>query len=544
MQKIFDPSLSLGPKGIEAEQRSVRVPADHTVILDELHRLGDGLPAYLAELHRLHPGRYRAALLALTSVVGAHGAMQLARQIEGMAQPGPGVESRRTSVPTGPSSRVLAAQIGAAPEPRVEVAFLARLRRSLLGYDALAAEGQRRRSLVPDYGNGAALDPTLRHAAEASLGVSLAEVRVFEGPRAQQHAARVDAAAFAEGSNIVLGSNVRNAPGEVLAHEVAHVVQQRYLWRGAPATRVGAANSGAEGEASRVAPAIVEGRRARVSPAATRAIHRTPKGDPSVRKAEDERAQLGSMGARSVEDLERLVRTEKGVTRYALTGSRYEPADPGEVTLEQFLAAKSELAERGQRDSGVVKADGGAYRVQGELYRPKDAARDGAEPDEAQGEREAAPDLGTGDGEIIQRKATGAAGGTNLRASVQRGLGGGSKALPHLSRIQQSFGRYDVSGVQAHVGGAAATAAREIGASAFATGNSVAFAQSPDLHTAAHEAAHVVQQRLGVIVPGGVGRSGDVFEKHADTVADTVVRGESAEGLPRSRSGRANSRQF
>lgn len=33
------------------------------------------------------------------------------------------------------------------------------------------------------------------------------------------------------------------------------------------------------------------------------------------------------------------------------------------------------------------------------------------------------------------------------------------------------------------------------GAEAFATGNHVAFASSPSLHTAAHEAAHVVQQR-------------------------------------------------
>mgnify|MGYP002064701929 CR=1 FL=1 len=32
-----------------------------------------------------------------------------------------------------------------------------------------------------------------------------------------------------------------------------------------------------------------------------------------------------------------------------------------------------------------------------------------------------------------------------------------------------------------------------MGAKAYATGNHVAFQQQPDLHTAAHEAAHVVQ---------------------------------------------------
>ena len=93
------------------------------------------------------------------------------------------------------------------------------------------------------------------------------------------------------------------------------------------------------------------------------------------------------------------------------------------------------------------------------------------------------------------------------------------------------FGRHDVSGIQAHVGGPAATASDAIGASAYATGSQVAFRESPDLHTAAHEAAHVVQQRGGVQLKGGVGEAGDRYEQHADAVADRVVRGESAEGM-------------
>ena len=52
-----------------------------------------------------------------------------------------------------------------------------------------------------------------------------------------------------------------------------------------------------------------------------------------------------------------------------------------------------------------------------------------------------------------------------------------------------------------------------------------------DLHTAAHEAAHVVQQRGGVQLKGGVGQAGDSYERHADAVADKVVAGESAEAL-------------
>lgn len=111
------------------------------------------------------------------------------------------------------------------------------------------------------------------------------------------------------------------------------------------------------------------------------------------------------------------------------------------------------------------------------------------------------------------------------------GVAGPGQALPHGEAIQRSFGHHDVSGVGAHVGGAAAHAAGALGAEAFATGNDVAFRQAPDLHTAAHEAAHVVQQRGGVQLKGGVGREGDQYEQHADAVADRVVRGESAETL-------------
>jgi hypothetical protein len=70
-----------------------------------------------------------------------------------------------------------------------------------------------------------------------------------------------------------------------------------------------------------------------------------------------------------------------------------------------------------------------------------------------------------------------------------------------------------------------------MGAAAFATGNHVAFGAAPDLHTAAHEAAHVVQQRAGVQLKGGVGEANDAYERHADAVADRVAAGESVESL-------------
>ena len=112
------------------------------------------------------------------------------------------------------------------------------------------------------------------------------------------------------------------------------------------------------------------------------------------------------------------------------------------------------------------------------------------------------------------------------------GVAGAGGALPHAEKIQAAFGpTHDVSSISAHVGGPAAAAASRMGAEAYATGERVAFGQAPSLHTAAHEAAHVMQQREGVQLLGGVGQVGDPFEQNADAVADRVVAGQSAADL-------------
>ena len=129
-------------------------------------------------------------------------------------------------------------------------------------------------------------------------------------------------------------------------------------------------------------------------------------------------------------------------------------------------------------------------------------------------------------------KAAGPSPTSEAHTAATQGVSGAPAALPHGEQIQQAFGHHDVSGVGSHTDGAAADANDELGSHGYAMGESVAFAQSqPDLHTAAHEAAHVVQQRGGVALKGGVSEPGDPYEDHADAVADAVVAGESAEGL-------------
>jgi hypothetical protein len=139
------------------------------------------------------------------------------------------------------------------------------------------------------------------------------------------------------------------------------------------------------------------------------------------------------------------------------------------------------------------------------------------------------------DDAVLQRRTRDSRDGEDSSPDVHKvaaaGVAGASAALPHASTIQRLFGRHDISGIKAQVGGAAAPAADQLGASAYATGDKVAFGGEPDLHTAAHEAAHVVQQRAGVQLSGGIGQQGDPYERHADAVADRVVRGESAEQM-------------
>jgi hypothetical protein len=115
---------------------------------------------------------------------------------------------------------------------------------------------------------------------------------------------------------------------------------------------------------------------------------------------------------------------------------------------------------------------------------------------------------------------------------AQEGTSGGGEKMPHFDAIQASFGRHDIGGIKAHAGGRASQTAKDMGAEAYATGNNVVFnTASPSLHTSAHEAAHTLQQKAGVSIPGGVGSVGDAYESHADAVADAVVSGKSAAPL-------------
>ena len=118
-----------------------------------------------------------------------------------------------------------------------------------------------------------------------------------------------------------------------------------------------------------------------------------------------------------------------------------------------------------------------------------------------------------------------------VQAAAACGVATPASQLPHQDDIQRSFRGHDISQIQAHTGSEAAAAVEAMGAKAYAAGDHVVLGNSTDLHTSAHEAAHVVQQRGGVQLKDGVGQAGDVYEQHADAVASAVVAGRSAAEL-------------
>jgi hypothetical protein len=139
---------------------------------------------------------------------------------------------------------------------------------------------------------------------------------------------------------------------------------------------------------------------------------------------------------------------------------------------------------------------------------------------------ESVPSVGSS-GHLVQMMGQHTTSDDHVHAAAISGTRDAASPLPHLDTIQAAFGDLDLSSVRAHLGSEAAAACAEMGVSAYATGNDVAFTRLPDLRIAAHETAHIVQQRGGVELKGGIGEAGDAYEREADAVADAVVMGNS-----------------
>ena len=115
-----------------------------------------------------------------------------------------------------------------------------------------------------------------------------------------------------------------------------------------------------------------------------------------------------------------------------------------------------------------------------------------------------------------------------------QGIQGPGRPMTHLDVVQKAFGHHDVSSMREHTGSEARASLDALGAAGYSSQGRMAFSGMPDLFSQAHEAAHGVQQVAlggGMRLKGGIGEEGDRYERHADAVAQAVVKGESAESL-------------
>jgi hypothetical protein len=114
---------------------------------------------------------------------------------------------------------------------------------------------------------GQSLDAATRARMEPLFGFDFSKVRVHAGPEAAASARSIGARAFTVGPHIVFGDS-QHAPGTsagsmLLAHELAHVVQQRGQVAGDPESlEIGGSRDAAESSAHRAAQQVVGGQTA------------------------------------------------------------------------------------------------------------------------------------------------------------------------------------------------------------------------------------------------------------------------------------------
>ncbi len=182
--------------------------------------------------------------------------------------------------------------------------------------------------------DGRPLDWATRKHMESSFGEDFGSVRLQTGPEAEQSARTVNAAAFTTGEKIALGTaapDTGSAQGRrLLAHELAHVVQQRRSG-GRHSTGVSSQADGFEKDADHAAEVALAGRPVDITAVgAPPLVQRKPPDDPEKHLSPSEVAD---------EELKRSAEGKKAGK---------------EKTPEKEKAAGKEASEK----------SGGAHRVQ------------------------------------------------------------------------------------------------------------------------------------------------------------------------------------
>jgi hypothetical protein len=202
---------------------------------------------------------------------------------------------------------------------------------------------------------GRPLDKETRATVGARFGHDFSQVRLHFGARAAASADAVSALAYTVGNDVVFGAGVhpRSEAGQrVLAHELAHVVQQRGAAPARGPLTVGRADDPAEREADLGAPRSTSGhtvclRRQLAPPGA-------PAASAAMSRTEFERIMRRRFGVTEVrtgtfEEQATGVNTRRGVQPSGrITRAMWHPFDPGanSPTYETIVQAFEDFENR------------------------------------------------------------------------------------------------------------------------------------------------------------------------------------------------------
>jgi hypothetical protein len=108
-------------------------------------------------------------------------------------------------------------------------------------------------------GSGSSLDSSTQQSMESGFGTSFADVRVHTDAESDSLNRSVGAKAFTVGSDIFFSQNASPSDGNLLAHELTHVVQQGGSKAASGPLTVTAANDAGEAEADSMATSVTSG---------------------------------------------------------------------------------------------------------------------------------------------------------------------------------------------------------------------------------------------------------------------------------------------
>ena len=431
---------------------------------------------------------------------------------------------------------------------------------------AAGADPARVESRFAALGPGRPLSPGLRGFFEPRFGHDFGAVRLHTGPSAAAAATAARARAFTLRRDVVFGAG-EYAPTSrrgrhLIAHELAHVVQQGRGAGGAPVLRrQPEETAGAASPAPAATPA----------PAAAAPPGPAPAAEESTAAAATDLAKQQDRAAGAA------------APRGLIVADEVEPG-PGQMTRSAFLdelhvaacsAAEQGLAGTERSAQGCPWIDHyfrvyrglSAERIEGDLRRYVSSARAAskardyiapaadhirasvrhwAETGELTGVPQGLPGMGllgaiggalAGLGGLLFKARSGGARHSAHPAPVAARLGPGNP-LPGTvrARMEGAFGSR-LGGVRVHTDATAARLAGRFNARAFTVGRHVAFGPGeyrPDTLTGeallAHELAHTMQQREAP--PSGPHRGGpgrDALEREADVSAvGALVRAQGA----------------